>query len=83
MQETLKDHHTSISTDGRLICNLRFADDIDLRGGSNGELQGLTNRLEDRATVFGMEISIKKSKIMHDQQHNKKTKQKKIVEMLV
>ena len=38
MQETLLDHHSSISIDGRPICNLRFADDIDLAGGSNGEL---------------------------------------------
>ena len=30
MQETLHDHHTSISTGGRPICNIRFADDIDL-----------------------------------------------------
>ena len=50
-QETLHDHHTSISIGGRPICNLRFADDIDLMGGSNGELQDLTNRLADRATA--------------------------------
>ena len=30
MQETLADYHTSISIGGRPICNLRFADDIDL-----------------------------------------------------
>ena len=29
MQETVHDHHTSISIGGRLICDLRFADDID------------------------------------------------------
>ena len=42
---------------------LRFADDIDLIGGSNGELQDLTNRLVDRATAYGMEVSTEKSKI--------------------
>ena len=34
MQETLLDHHTSISAGGRRICNRGFADDIDLMGGS-------------------------------------------------
>ena len=52
MQETLHDHHTSTSIDRRPICNLRFADDIDLMGGSNGELQDLTNRLADRAMAY-------------------------------
>ena len=42
MQETLHDHHTSISTGGRPIFNLRFAD-IDLADNSSGELQDLTN----------------------------------------
>ena len=38
MQETLHNHRTSIAIGGRPICNLRFADDIDLMGASNGEL---------------------------------------------
>ena len=42
MQETLHDHQTSISVGVRCICNLRFADDVDLMGGSSGELQDLT-----------------------------------------
>ena len=45
-------------------CNLRFADDINLMGGSNGELQDLTSRLVDRAKACGMEVSTEKSKIM-------------------
>ena len=53
MQETLHGHHTSISISGRPICNLRFADDIDLMNGSYGELEDLTNRLEDGATARG------------------------------
>ena len=44
-QETLHDHRTSISIGGRPIG--------DLMGGSNGELQELTNRLVDRATANG------------------------------
>ena len=64
MQETLNDHHTSISTGGRPICNLLFANNIDLMGSSNDELQDLTNRLVDRTTEYGMEVSTEKSKLM-------------------
>ena len=41
-----------------------MSDDIDLMGGSKGELQGLTNRLVDRVTAYGMEVSTEKSKIV-------------------
>ena len=61
MQETLHDHHAIISIGGRPQSNLRFADDIDLMGGSNNELQACTNRLEDRAEAYGTEVSTEKS----------------------
>ncbi|KAI8487879.1 hypothetical protein Bbelb_343270 [Branchiostoma belcheri] len=64
MQDTLQDYYTSISIGGRRICNLRFADDIDLLGGSNAELQELTDRLTQSADSFGMEASTEKSKVM-------------------
>ena len=64
MQEALEEHTTSISIGGRPVCNLRFADDIDLMGGTNNELQDLTNKLANRANAYGMEISAEKSKIM-------------------
>ena len=64
MRETLNDHQTSISTGGSLIYNLRFADDINLLGGSSGELQDLTSRLVDGANAYGMGVSAEKSKIM-------------------
>ena len=52
------------------MCNLRFADDISLMGGSNDELQDLTNRLVDGATAYGMEVSTEKSKIMTNSTNN-------------
>ena len=66
MQETLHNHNTSVSVDGRPICYLRFAVDINLMSGSNGDLQDLANRLVDRVRAYGMEVSTekKKSKIM-------------------
>ena len=70
MQETLHDHRASISISGRPICNLRLADDIDLMGGSNGELQDLTNRLVDRASTYGMGVSTEESKTMTDSTNN-------------
>ena len=70
MQETLHNHHTSISIGGRPICNPRFADDVDLMGGINGEFQDLTNRLVDRATEYGMEVSTGKIKIMTNSTNN-------------
>ena len=39
-------------------------------GGSNGELQDLTNRLVDRATAYGMEISTENRKIMTNSTNN-------------
>ena len=61
---------TSISTDGRLVCNLLFADNIDLMGSSNGELQDLTNSLTDRAITYGIEVNTKKSKITTNSMNN-------------
>ena len=55
---------TSLSNSGMQICNLRFADDICIMGGSNGELQDLTNRLVDRTTAYGLEVITEKSKIV-------------------
>ena len=43
------------------LCNLRFADDIDLIAGDEN-LQDLSTRLENSASRFGIEISSEKSK---------------------
>ena len=64
MQETLKDHNSSISVGGYNICNLRFADDIDLMAGSITELQKLTDNLQKCSSAYGMEVSSEKSKVL-------------------
>jgi len=64
MQETLQDHQSTITIGGRVVSNLRFADDIDLLAGSHTELQSLTDSLYRNARAFGMEVSTEKSKIM-------------------
>ena len=48
----------------------QFADDINLMGGSNGELQDLTNRLVDRSTAYGMKVSTATSKITINSTNN-------------
>ena len=45
MQDTLEDHYSTIVVGGYELCDLRFAEDIDLMAGSNTELQKLTNKL--------------------------------------
>ena len=64
MQGTLQDYYTSIQ------CNLQFADDIHLMGGSNGELQDLTNRLVDRAKVYRFKVSTEKRQVMTKSTNN-------------
>ncbi|GFR90329.1 endonuclease-reverse transcriptase, partial [Elysia marginata] len=64
MQDTLHLHTPTISIGGRPVCNLRFADDIDLIAGSQAELQLLTDRLVASSKAFGMEVSSEKSKVM-------------------
>ncbi|GFR77564.1 endonuclease-reverse transcriptase [Elysia marginata] len=64
MQDTLHQHSPTISIGGRPVCNLRFADDIDLIAGSQAELQVLTDRLVASSKAFGMEVSSEKSKVM-------------------
>ena len=39
-------------------------------GGNKGAPQDLTNRLVDRATAYGMEVGIEKSKIMTNSTNN-------------
>ena len=53
----------SVSTAGRPLCNLRFADDIDLLLGRE-ELQQLNERMEKNAAGNGMKISSNKSKLV-------------------
>ena len=65
MTETIHGFEPAISIHGRPpICNLRFADDIDLIASSADELQELTTRLDNAARAVGMEISTEKSKVL-------------------
>ena len=62
MTDTLEDHEGSVSTGGRTITNLRFADDIDGLAGEEEEL--VVERLDKASTADGMEISAEKTRLM-------------------
>ena len=61
MIDALEDHEDAVSTGGRTITNLRFADDIDGLAGEEEELANLVERLDKAATAYSMEISAEKT----------------------
>ena len=64
MTDALEDHEGTVSTGGRTITNLRFADDIDGLAREEEELANLVERLDKASTAYGMEISAEKTKLM-------------------
>ena len=61
MADTLEDHKTTVSIGGRIISNLRFADDIDHLAGTETELAHLVDKT---SIAYGMQTSAKKTKLM-------------------
>ena len=64
MTDALDEHEGTVSTGGRTITNIRFADDIDGLAGEDEELAKLVERLNKASTAYGMEISTEKTKLM-------------------
>ena len=64
MTYALEDHEGTVSIGGRIITNLRFADDIDGLAGDEEELANLVERLSKASIAYGMEISADKTKLM-------------------
>ena len=54
MRNFAEKFNTTISVGGRPICNLSFADDINLMEGSENELQDLATRLVEKARAYVM-----------------------------
>ena len=63
MTNALEDHEGTVSIGGRTITNFRFADDIDGLAGEE-ELANLVENLDKASTVYGIEISPEKTKLM-------------------
>ena len=64
MTGALKDHEGTVSTGGRTITNLHFADDINGLAGEVEELAKLVEHLDKASTAYNMEISAEKTKLI-------------------
>ena len=64
MTDALEDDEGTVSTGGRTITNLRFADDIVGLAGEEEELAKLVQRLDKPSIAYGMEISAEKTELM-------------------
>ena len=64
MCEALDDHERSVSIRGRLITNLRFADDIVVNTEEEEEAGILVDRLDITTTRYKMEMGPDKTKVM-------------------
>jgi len=64
MADALEEHEGKVSIGGRIITNLRFADDIDGLAGSEEEISSLVGSLDKAAAIYSMEVSAEKSKLM-------------------
>ena len=64
MTTAVEDHEGTVSIGGRTISNLRFANDIDGLAGEEEELAKLAECLDKASTVYSMEISAEKTKLM-------------------
>ena len=80
MTDALEDHEGTVSIGGRTITTLRFADDIDGLAGEEEELAKLVKHLDKASTVYGMEISAKKTKLMTNNTSGINTDQSKWTE---
>ena len=58
MKDALEDHEGTVSTGGRTITNLRFADDIDGLTGEEEELANLVEHLDKRDTIDALPCHI-------------------------
>ena len=76
MTDASENHEGTVSTGGRTITNLRFADDIDGLAAEEEELANLVECLDKASTAYGMEISAEKTKLMRNNTSiiNKETK---------
>ena len=64
MTDALENHEGTVKIGGRIITDLRFADDIDGLAGKEEELENLVKKVETASTTYGMGISPEKTMIM-------------------
>ncbi|GFN91925.1 endonuclease-reverse transcriptase [Plakobranchus ocellatus] len=66
MIDALEDHKGTVSIGGRIIINLRLADDIEALAGKEEELASLVDSLDKIDIAYSMEISAEKTKLMNN-----------------
>jgi hypothetical protein len=71
MAKVLEGTEAGISIAGRLLNNLRFADDIDLLTATEDQLQELVTKLQEVASEMGMDVNKGKTKVMMTSKENK------------
>ena len=64
MSDALEEYDGKVSIGGRNITNLRAADDIDALAEEEQELEALVESLDKTCTLYKMEISAEKTKLM-------------------
>ena len=64
ISDALEEHAGKVSTGGRDITNLRFSDDIDALAKEEKELETLVESLDKTCTMYKIEISAEKTKLM-------------------
>ena len=64
ISDALAEHDGKVSTGGRNITNLGFADDIDALAEEKQELEALVESLDKTCTRYKIEISAEKTKLM-------------------
>ena len=62
MNDALDNHVGSVYIGGKIITNLRFADEIDGSACSESELVNLIKIIDNTARAYGMEIKLRKHK---------------------
>ena len=69
MKEALDDSENGVKVGGRLIQDVRFADDQAMIDGKQEGLQRTMTRLEQTAKLYDMKINVKKTKVMRISRH--------------
>ena len=64
MADAQEEHDGKVSLGGRIITNLRFADDKDAVAEEDQELEALVEFLDKTCIMYKMEISAEKTKLM-------------------
>ena len=64
IRNALEGFEGTVKIGGRIITNLRYADDIVLIGGSMEELQDIVNRVHEASSQAGLYLNTSKTKVM-------------------